>query len=320
MMRFLLLLALFPAAFASAQSAYKVYFTPKVDNQHFGLGDLLTDDNGKKMTIDHFNYYISHLHVIHDGGQDLDLSDTVFLIKHNNFSFDLGELNITQLEKIKFGVGVPYELSHLDISQYPENHPLSYQSPSMQWGWAAGYMHMIVGGMADSDNDELPDAYFELHNLGDGNYYEIELDVTATNEAGGKSIYIDCNLDTWLGTTDLGTNGVKHNSTGVNYTVMKNVILRPVFTSSVNAAIQENALQTGEAFFFRNTSGNFLKWSGMQDLQGLRLLDLNGKLLLEQELKLSSGETELGTLKSGAYFVQFYGRNNMLLHAIKIAL
>lgn len=320
MKRFLFLLGLFSTGFISAQTSYKVYFSPKVDNIHFALNQVVTDDNGKKMSIGHFNYYISRVHLIYDGGQDLDLGDTVFLVKHDNFALDLGSLNITQLEKIKFGVGVPQNLSHLDISQYPENHPLSYQSPSMQWGWAAGYMHMIVGGDADSNEDDVPDAYFELHNLGDQNYYEIELDVTALDESDHKSIYIDCNLDTWLGVTDLGTNGVKHGETGANYTVMKNVILRPVFTASANAGLAETVGKTGEAVFFKNTDGNFLKWSGMNDLQTIHLLDLNGKLLHQKDINVSSGEISLGELKNGSYFVQFYGRNSVLLNGIKIVL
>ncbi|MCE3294680.1 MAG: hypothetical protein K0R65_394 [Crocinitomicaceae bacterium] len=319
MKHFLFLLSLFTAGFMSAQTAYKVSFTPRVDNVYFALNEIVTDDNGKKMSIDHFNYYISHVHLIHDGGQDLDLGDTVFLVKHNNFTLDLGTLNITSLEKIKFGVGVPAELSHLDISQYPENHPLTYQTPSMQWGWAAGYMHMIVGGNADSDNDEVPDAYFEIHNLGDQNYYEIELDVTAVDEASHKAVYIDCNLDTWLGMTDLAENGIKHGETGVNFTVMKNVILRPVFTASANAGLQEYA-KTGEAVFFKNTSGNFLKWSEMNDLQEISLVDMNGKLLVQKEISGSSGEIELGALKNGAYFVQFYAKNKSLLRGMKFVL
>lgn len=320
MTRFLFLPVLCLAGFLSAQTPFKVYFTPKVDNVHFELNQVLTDDSGKKMNIGHFNYYISHVHLIHDGGQDLDLGDTVFLVKHSDYILDLGLLNISQLEKIKFGIGVPQELSHLDISQYPENHPLSYQSPSMQWGWAAGYMHMIVGGNADSNQDELPDAYFELHNLGDQNYYEIELDITAMEEGGHKSMYIDCNLDAWLGTTDLAANGVKHGETGVNFTVMKNIILRPVFTASANTGLLEMYAKTGEAIFFKNANGNFLKWSEMNDLQAIHLLDLNGKLVHQKEINASSGELNLGELKSGNYFVQFYGRNKVLLNGIKIAL
>jgi hypothetical protein len=30
---------------------------------------------------------------------------------------------------------------------------LSFQTPSMYWGWQAGYMHMILGGYADDNGD-----------------------------------------------------------------------------------------------------------------------------------------------------------------------
>ena len=52
----------------------------------------------------------------------------------------------------EFTVGVPARFNTqqgteaMDISLYPETHPLSYQSPSMYWGWSFGYMYMIIGG------------------------------------------------------------------------------------------------------------------------------------------------------------------------------
>lgn len=314
------LLCLFAGGTLAAQIPFSIYCTPKVDGMHFALNEIVTDNNGVKISIDHFNYYISNVHLVHDGGQDLDLSDTVFLVKQGDFRLDLGSLPVTQVEKIRFGVGVSVELSHTDISLYPENHPLTYQSPSMHWGWAAGYMHMIVGGSADSDNNDVPDAYFELHNLGDNNYYQVELDVTDTDEGASKAIYIDCNLDTWLGLTDLATNGIKHGEDGVNFTVMKNVILRPVFTASGNAGTDDIETTQGQLSFFRKEGGNYVSWSDLGKPESFSLIDLNGKVLMQQNVSGPSGEFCLGERKPGSYFVRFYDTNQRIIGQLKMVL
>lgn len=294
-----------------SQSPLKLHFTPKVGTQNFALEQLVLDASSKTFEANYFNYYISKLHVIHDGGQDLDLSDTIFLVKHDAHILDLGLQSISNVEKVTFGVGVPQELNHLDISQYPENHPLSYQTPSMQWGWTAGYTHMIVGGNADSNDDGQTDAYFEIHCLGDGNYYEIEVVTGALDLNGGKEIFIDCNLDTWLGTTNLGTNGIMHGETGVNYTVMKNVILRPVFTASSNAGVQE--LSDFNFTYKMDASGTcYINWNNVK-VDELQLVDLSGKLL--QDLNVASKNTAELSLKQGTYVLRFLSKGRCLKSA-----
>ena len=66
---------------ANAQQHVYVHFIPKVAGNTLVAGATVQDLAGVEMSIDFFNYYISNLHLIYDGGLDMDLSDTVFLIK-----------------------------------------------------------------------------------------------------------------------------------------------------------------------------------------------------------------------------------------------
>lgn len=304
-----------------SQTPFKLIFSPKVEGLDFELNQVVTDKNGKKMSIDHFDYYISHLHIIHDGGQDLNLADTVFLVEFDNYILDLGVLNVNQVESIQFGVGVPAELNHTDITAYPANHPLSFQDPSMQWGWSAGYMHMIVGGLSDGDNNQIPESYFEIHNLGDGNYYEIEVPVGEVLEQdNSKSINLDCNLDTWIGTTDLANNGIQHGENGVNFNVMKNVSMRPVFTADANANVEQKNVLSGKLYFTKNANSTSVKWSEVPDLFEYKLIDANGALIQQNKISGSSGEVSFFEIKTGVYFIEFYTKNNQLINKLKIIL
>jgi hypothetical protein len=215
-----------------SQSNLRLQLTPKVETNQITLNQIV-NVHGKKVLLDHFNYYLSNLHVFYDGNQDLDLSDTVFLVKANNFILDLGTHTVQNIEKITFGVGVPQNLNHLDISIYRDNHPLGFQTPSMHWGWAAGYMHMIIGGRADANNDQDPEKVFELHNLGDANYHSLSLNVIQTNTSTDViDVFMDCHVDRWMKNIPIKTIGVQHTSINYNASIMLNVVHENVFDTN----------------------------------------------------------------------------------------
>jgi hypothetical protein len=313
-----IIISLFFSFFVQSQSQFTLHFTPKVQSSELSMNELVSV-NGIKVNFDHFNYYLSNLHIIYDGNQDLDLSDTVFLVKSNDFRLNLGLLNISNVEKIQFGIGVPEHLNHLDISKYKENHPLSFQTPSMHWGWAAGYMHMIIGGYADSNGDENTDAYFELHNLGDLNYYQTEVVVNEFNTSENqKDIYIDCNIDTWLTSIDIATIGIKHSENGVNKNVLKNITLYPVFTSSLNASTPIISGFSGEVFFQKIENNLKLTWKGINHATKIKLISMDGKIISQNNEIENQGTQNFQNLKSGIYLANFYSNQNQLLNQIKI--
>lgn len=180
---------------------------------------------------------------------------------------------------------------------------------------------MIVGGLSDGDNNQVPESYFEIHNLGDGNYYEIEVAVGEVLEQdNSKSINLDCNLDTWLGTTDLANNGIQHSESGVNFNVMRNVSLRPVFTADATASITNSDLANGKLYFAKNENGTLIKWSDVTDLAQYRLINSNGALVQEAKISGSSGEILFSEMKTGVYFIEFYSKNNQLINKLKVIL
>ena len=301
-----------------------VSLSPKFAGADLQLGVNYTSINGVVLNLDHFDYYLSDLHVIHDGGQDLDLSDTVFLVEPLNNVLYLGFLNVTTIEQLNFAVGVPAVVNTsagaeaIDISVYPEGHPLSFQDPSMYWGWTSGYMHMIIGGLADSNTDGVADALFELHNVGNNNYRHVQLPVIQTNSTTDiLTVALNCNVDYWLKDISIETVGSLHGSVGANMEVMKNVETEPVFTQPSTASSQELVAASGTIFASRSTSDVTINWSNINDISSFAVSDINGRVIQNGTAEGNKGSITFGELNSGVYFFHLFNVGGKELKQLK---
>ncbi|MFY7990360.1 MAG: MbnP family protein [Fluviicola sp.] len=298
------LLGIFGAALATtsiAQQQVLVHFNPLFEGASIGLNQIVATPGGEDYHLEHHKFYCSRLEIVHDGGQTTRIdTNTVFLVDITSPWLDLGTLPVTNIEGIRFGVGVPEYLNHSDINLYPEVHPLSYQSPSMFWGWSAGYMHMIIGGRFDSNNDGTPETTFELHNLGDDNYFTKEILMPATAHPNDVQILtVNWNLDEWMNGIVPSVVEVSHSSVGVNATIMYNVVDSDVFTSPQNASLGTIDPQT---ILITYQSGNVVVALPDADLYNFALYSSDGKLVeskvgVTQQFSLESAPTGSYILK-----------------------
>jgi hypothetical protein len=281
--------------------------------------------NGKTFKLDHFDYYLSNVVLVHDGGQELVLPQEVYLIEPENHVVYLGYLNVSSIEEIRFGIGVPSNLNTwsgadaIDLSAYPSGHPLSFQDPSMHWGWSAGYMHMIIGGLVDSNNDGNPNTYFELHNLGDNNYTSVSLPVSATQAYPDQlDIHIDCNVDVWLTGIDLSTVGSPHGTTGVNAFVLKNVEVEPVFTQPATASTNAIDKPSGKVWFYNVPEALNIAWEGIKNLSSLELIDISGRVVHQTNVIGINGDIAINAVSPGAYQVLLRNAQGEVLRKINV--
>lgn len=301
-----------------------VTISPKFAGADLQMGVDYTSINGTVLNLDHFDYYLSDLHVIHDGGQDLDLSDTVFLVEPQNHILYLGFIDVTTIEQINFAIGVPAIINTsagaeaIDITLYPPHHPLSFQDPSMYWGWTAGYMHMIIGGLADSNTDGIADAAFELHNVGDNNYRHVQLPVIQTNTATDiVNIALNCNVDYWIKDIPIESVGILHGSTNENMEIMANVETEPVFNQPSTASSQELAGASGSIFATLNDNEVVLNWADINNISSYIVTDINGKLLQKGKIEGNSGAQIISDLNSGVYFFHLLDNSEKELKQLK---
>ena len=305
-----------------AQKAVYLHLNPKVNGIDFQLNTNYTALDGKAFKLDHFDYYLSEIILTHDVGQQVNLSQDIFLVEPENHTFFLGNFELNLIEQLNFTVGVPKKWNlqsgaeSQDISLYPETHPLSFQSPSMYWGWQAGYMHMIIGGYSDSQSDGNPDAYFELHNLGGSNQQLVELNVTQTTTSANQiDIYVDCNIEQWIKNIPLATVGVIHDEVGLNNTILENVQLEPVFTLAASASLTENEVPNFTVWISNHEL--FVNLNEVKNVGKCSIVDQSGRLVQTQSILNSAGTLSFKNLSAGFYLVQLEDTKGNLIAAKK---
>lgn len=316
MRKLLTILAVILSYGAVAQTNLYLNFPPKVGGNDLTLNTTVQDLNGTAFKVDNFMYYISNIHIYHDGGQDLDLSDTVILVRAEDHNIFMGAFNVTNIESIDFGVGVPQAINHLDISQYSEDNPLSWQSPSMHWGWTAGYKFMLCDGYGDDTGDGNPTTLFQLHDLGDQNYQYQSMSVVPTINPTNIQITINCNLDEWLWGADPGTVGVQHGDAGINASTMANVNSRNVFEIPGDAGVID--LEEGTVTFVNDGNDIVVNWKDVPGAAKYQFIDVNGRVVGSENITSGEGSVRFANQKSGSYFFYILAKDGTLINKIQV--
>jgi len=324
MKRLILVVGIVSSSFTYfAQKNVFVNISPKVEGNPLQLGTTLTDISGNAFNVTVFDYYLSNITLVHDGGQIMALTPEVYLIEPENHTIYLGYLDVDVVEEIQFGIGVPSNLNTItgadaiDISAYPIGHPLSFQDPSMHWGWTSGYFCMIVSGNGDSNADDTPDALFEVHSLGKDNYANVVLPVIGTEMYTDQlDININCNVDVWLTGVNLGSVGVLHGTTGLNETVMTNASDLDVFNQDATAAVNTIEKIPGKLWFHNSSSLFIVQWDGIKHVASINITDVQGRIVSEKSINSISGKVEFSDLPTGTYRVSVYDAENNLLKTI----
>ena len=293
--------------FTWAQKNIFLNIDPLFVTQPFALNQNFVGNDGIAVNIEHFNYYLSDIKLFHDNGLQTNFPTDIWLLTPEQHSLYLGNLNINQLDSINFTVGVPKRYNTQsgalaqDISTYPDSHALSFQSPSMYWGWAFGYMHMIIGGKADSNNDGVPNAYFEMHNLGNNNQQSVTLPSVQTNSGNQIDLNYTCHIDRWLNQMPLSSVGVLHGDTGLNQQILQNVNSQEVFTLAANANTQDN--NTSQLAFTQTDSEFTFSVKNNHTIKNYIVFANSGQKISEVSSKDTKATIALEQLQSGIYLV-----------------
>lgn len=307
----------FSLSLCFSQSPLKLNFQFLNNSQDIWLNQTMQDLSGTAYKASDIAFYMSDLRITHDGGQVLDFGDSVFYVNIRASIFELGMQDVGQVESIAFNVGVPENLNHTDISAYPENHPMYFQTPPMHWGWTAGYTFFLINGAADSDGDHVPDAPFELHCLGDANLQMVEVPNALTIwEDGTKEIFQQVNIDQWLKGIDLKTLSAQHGSTGINAQAMQNVQDFPVFTAPQTASAETLTSYTGSMRFANNGNALEISWEAIPPMGRLEIYSADGKKAGAATQSGAQGKYVFTGLTAGAYTVIALSENGDVLHKI----
>ena len=274
---------LFLLLFGSSLLAQKNVFlniSPVFNDAPLQMGVNVQHNNGEAYALDHFDYYVSDVILTHDGGQLTTVQQSVYLVEPDNLVLYLGLVNVETIEQLEFTVGVPNRLNTqqgieaIDISAYPESHPLSFQIPSMYWGWSFGYMPMIIGGGEGA-------SYFELHSVGAGLQRQVVLPGVQTNTSVTQlDLELQCHVDRWVNGIELLTLGAAHGAFPSNITAMDNVLTESVFTVSPTAGIIE--FGSNSSVFYSEGQLNYINLPTSANEIGV--YDQMGRVLLSESV------------------------------------
>ena len=288
-----------------AQSDVYLNINHKLGAEDFEFNMASENNLNNDFNVDRIEYYISNIKVVHDGGMETEITDVHHLVKgSSNFPINLGNLTLTTIEGIKFSIGVDPDFNHLDPSTYAQNHALAPKNPSMNWGWTAGYRFVAMEGNAGSS---LSTGY-EIHALGDQNYFETSVDLEATEDNGDLYINIDADYAAALKDIDVTTGVVTHGDYDEAIDLLRN-FQTDVFKSTPADTV---VTPTGISNLFTNTNAinvypnpsNGLVTFSAEDVVGvsnINLYDVIGTLV--GTYNFDGNSTILNIEEKGYYFI-----------------
>ena len=293
---FLLLLV---SSYTFAQKEIRVNIHHNLGDVSFELGKSSENNLSEKFTVERLQYYISEIVVIHDGGIETPVENMWVLVNATEtFTFKLGVLNgVDNIEGLSYGIGVNEEVNHNDPSEWPLGHALYPASPSMHWGWSAGYRFIAMEGFS---GDALNTIY-QLHGLGDSNYFTNSIAVQGVEEDDIIYINIDADVNKALENINVMSGPISHGETGPAKAALEN-LRDEVFTASdITSGIDDFEVVDFNVYPNPSINGQFTVEVEDTNVSRLHVFNTDGRMLIDQSL--SKQNTSITLNQSGFYFL-----------------
>ncbi len=291
-----------------------VYFTitHKLATANFAFNQTAQNDLMQDFKITRVDYYISGIKIIHDGGMETAVPNKYILAKGSaNVIELLGNFNVTNVEGITFSIGVESPINNADPSLQPAGSPLSFQSPSMHWGWSSGYRFIALEGTTGSGFSTV----FQMHGLGNANYFN-QTKMVAGVPSGTNDIYINLNADYTqaLKGINVSSGPIDHGVDATDLTALQNFrdfVFSPGTGIPSSIGIVEDKLEvniypnpTVDKLFidFNNTTNH---------ADRVIIADISGKVIIESNLS-NTNEINVSSTPKGFYFLKFYNKNEVV--------
>lgn len=312
MKKFILFIGLsLMASSLMAQSNIYFLLNHKLGASLYSPSATASNNLGDQFKIQRLDYYISEITLYHDGGQSTDVADHYILVKAGR-EFDLkldslGSFNITQLDSVRFGIGVDGARNHSDISAYPSDHPLSFQSPSMHWGWTAGYRFVAIEGSTGPSMN----LGWQIHGLGDNNYGYVTVVTNGVWNGNNLTVAIDADYEKAL--KDISVTGsLNYHGSSSHAVSLLNNFKNEVFTAGSGSVGLEETLDFHVHIYPNPSSGQF-QIVFPSDPAGITIEVFNSEgksVFYSHEVNEASVQLKLDA--PGLYWVRVYNENQEL--------
>ena len=285
----------------------------------FAFNTTVSNNLGHNFDVNRMEYYISSISISHDGGAVTNISDTWILANASTPVYELlGNYNITAIESISFSIGVETPENHNDPSLLAASSPLAPKSPSMHWGWSPGYRFVAMEGMAGFTT---PNQVFELHGLGDVNYYDQTILTAGTSDANGFVVELNADYEQAIKSISVASGLISHGEINEAKNMLKN-FKDNVFTSTeAIVAGVEIAKDDNHFKMYPNPKRNggvlTFQYDGYLINPTIEIVDLSGRVIAIQQLD-NSNQFIFKGLEKGVYFVNLKSTNGEVTNTEKL--
>ena len=316
MNKFLALSLLVSGFVANAQNDINLVLNHQFNGTPFAYNDLYADDQGRAISFNRVQYYMSSIAVVHDGGQSTSLTDVYVLGSANVSNYFLGNFSVDNIEEFNFNLGVDYAANHGNSSNYATPHPLSPQAPLMDWGWPSGYFFLVIEGKVDDNNDGTPNKMFQMHSIGDVMLRDVDVVATAGATAGSIDLALNVNIEKWIKNIDLETVGFQHNSGTINQSVASNTATFSVFENASATGVDDINANTYVVTDYAMAYAPILNYKLVaRTNNSLTIIDAQGRVVVEEKNVGFEGSYFVKQeLNSGIYYAVFSNAANTLTH------
>lgn len=287
--------------FSSLNAQHKdieLVLTHKYNNQDFELNQSYIVDDSISIQISRLEYYLN-INELYSDVDSVILEDKYLLVNATNSNYFIDNIEISNLNKMRFHIGIDSILNHADPTLWPQGHPLAPQEESMHWGWAAGYRFIALEAMTDQDGDSLFETVLQYHAVSDSFYTEIIQDIVTVENDQAITIYLDVNYDKLIENNTASQGGVFHGAHLENNQLILNFEQNEVFTNSENLFLKETAHNFQ---IHPNPVTDYLSINAPQKSK-LTVLNLLGEKVYTTDLAQGLNTINLDFLTKGAYFL-----------------
>ena len=296
---------------SAQQKEVSIYLNHYYNGEVFELDEIYPVDNDINCQISRLEYYLtvntlysSNGDSISFGGEFYTAEDSLInyngkslLVRTSKHKYSLGNLDIKELNQMKFHIGVPSEINHQDPVIWPSNHALAPKDPSMHWGWNSGYRFLALEAMVDENEDGIFESVLQYHAVGDTLYRTLHQTISTVETDEEIIIYLDVNFENLLVNINASDAGVFHGEQTQVMGLMDNFAFNSVFTNTVNLSLSS---PTVLGSIFPNPFSNQINIQVIEPTE-LKVYSVLGKLVYQNVVTKGTHTIQTDFLEQGLY-------------------
>jgi hypothetical protein len=290
---------------ATAQQDVYLKINHKLGSSNFAFNQTTTNNLSNSFNFDRLEYYIAEITLRYDGGQDTTLDTYILVDAGTTTNQLLGTFNFTNLESISFGVGVNTPYNNDDPNLWPAGHPLAPKSPSMHWGWAAGYRFAALEGKTGSNMTSI----WQIHALGNRNYTIQTIPTTGLTMGNKTTIELNADYAKALDNITVNGNLITHGEIAESVTLLNN-FANGVFTIGT-VGIKENKMMDFSISPNPSRKDVILQFENNQNGNELIITALSGQVI-SREIITSGNQVNLSISTKGTYLANIYKEGSLI--------